>query len=226
MDSKIALEKMKQLLCDISAKNESLNNDNNDLNIKIISLIKLLKSKDNQINMLNKNILKKSLKILFYKKNLAQKNFLKNAFNIFKVNSKNNNDINKKEKYFYSNENDIYFPGKNKLDYKEVGIGDFKINQKFYVRKVACLTLFKRRKNIINDDEKENNGNINTKYNYKFRNIEQQYEVNNICIKSNRNKSKEKQNFDCSAFNLEIKRNNKLKIFDNKLLKSENTINN
>ena len=67
MDSKIALEKMKQLLCDISAKNESLNNDNNDLNIKIISLIKLLKSKDNQINILNKNILQKNLKLLFYK---------------------------------------------------------------------------------------------------------------------------------------------------------------
>ena len=228
MDSKIALEKMKQLLCDISAKNESLNNDNNDLNIKIISLIKLLKSKDNQINILNKNILKKNLKLILYKKYLAQNKILKNTFNIFKHNTKNNNDIKEKEeeKFIYSNENDIYFPGKNKLDYKEVGIGDFKINQKFYVRKVACLTLFKRRKNIINDDEKENNGNINTKYNYKFRNIEQQYEVNNICIKSNRNKSKEKQNFDCSAFNLEIKRNNKLKIFDNKLLKSENTINN
>ena len=54
MDNKIALEKMKQLLCDISSKNELLNSENNDLNIKIISLIKLLKSKDNQINILNK----------------------------------------------------------------------------------------------------------------------------------------------------------------------------
>ena len=213
MDSKIALEKMKQLLCDISAKNESLNNDNNDLNIKIISLIKLLKSKDNQINMLNKSILKKSLKILFYKKNLAQKNFLKNAFNIFKSNIKNNNDINKKEKYFYSNENDIYIPGKNKLNYKETGIGDFKINQKFYVRKVSCLTLLKKRKNIINDED--NNGNTNVKYNYKFKNIEQQYEVNNICIKSNRNKTKEKPKYDYSVFNLEIKHKNETKIFDN-----------
>ena len=224
MDSKIALEKMKQLLCDISAKNESLNNDNNDLNIKIISLIKLLKSKDNQINMLNKSILKKSLKILFYKKNLAQKNFLKNAFNIFKSNIKNNNDINKKEKYFYSNENVIYIPGKNKLNYKETGIGDFKINQKFYVRKVACLTLLKKRKNIINDEDI--NGNMNIKFNYKFKNIEQQYEVNNICIKSNRNKTKEKPKYDCSVFNLEIKHKNGTKIFDNKYLKSENIINN
>ena len=57
MDNKIALEKMKQLLCDISSKNELLNNENNDLNIKIISLIKLLKSKDNQINKFKKYFL-------------------------------------------------------------------------------------------------------------------------------------------------------------------------
>ncbi len=76
MDSKIALEKMKQLLCDISSKNESLNNENNDLNIKIISLIKLLKSKDNQINILNKKLLKANLKNILYKKFLFKsKNF-------------------------------------------------------------------------------------------------------------------------------------------------------
>ena len=73
MDNKMALEKMKQLLVDISSKNESLNNDNNDLNIKIISLIKLLKSKDAKINLLQKNLLKKNLKNIFYKKNLIQK---------------------------------------------------------------------------------------------------------------------------------------------------------
>ena len=228
MDSKIALEKMKQLLCDISAKNESLNNDNNDLNIKIISLIKLLKSKDNQINILNKKLIQKNIKLLFLKKNLAQNNFLKKAFNIFKTNTKINNGINnkekEKEKYTYSNVNDIYFPGKNKINYKEMGIGDFKINQKFNIRKVSCLTLLKRRKNIINEEESA--GNINTKYNYKFKNIEQQYEVNNICIKSDRNKKKEKQKYEYTVFNLEIKRNNKTKIFDNKYLKSENTIKN
>ena len=49
MDNKIALERMKQLLCDISTKNETLNKDNNDLNIKVLSLVKLLKVKDNQI---------------------------------------------------------------------------------------------------------------------------------------------------------------------------------
>ena len=225
MDSKIALEKMKQLLCDISAKNESLNNDNNDLNIKIISLIKLLKSKDNQINILNKNILQKNLKLLFYKKHLAQNNFLKNAFNKFKANTKSNNNNNNKDiKYTYSNVNDIYFQGKNKLNYKEIGIGDFKLNSKFYIRKVSCLTLLKRRKNIIN--EEENNSNSNIKYNYKFKNIEQQYEVNNIYIKSDRNKKKEKQNYDYTVFNLEIKSNNQKKMFDNKYLKSENTIKN
>ena len=85
MDNKIALEKMKQLLCDISSKNELLNSENNDLNVKIISLIKLLKSKDNQINILNKKLQKINLKNIFYKKYFIQKQHLQNAFNIFPI---------------------------------------------------------------------------------------------------------------------------------------------
>jgi len=220
MESKIALEKMKQLLCDISAKNESLNNDNNDLNIKIISLIKLLKSKDNQINILNKSILKSTLKNIFYKKNLAQKEKLQKAFNIFKKNTKNENDKNTNNiKLNYSKENDMILPGIKKLNCKDIGIGDFKISQRFYIRKVSCLTILKRRKKINN--EEECNGN-EIKINFKFKNIEQQNEVNNICIKSDRKKEKSNKNYDCSVFYLEIKHNNKVKIFDNKYLKSEN----
>ena len=219
MDNKIALEKMKQLLCDISSKNELLNSENNDLNIKIISLIKLLKSKDNQINILNKKLQKMNLKNIFYKKYFIQKQQLQNAFDIFKYNTKNNNKIdNKPSKLISSRENDIFFSG-IKLNYKDMGIGDSKINQKFFIRKVACLTFFKKRKNISNNDEETNN---DIKINVKFKNIEQQNEVNNICIKSERNKTKEKQEYECSIFNIEIKHKNKLKIFDNKYLKSEN----
>ena len=222
MDSKIALEKMKQLLCDISSKNESLNNENNDLNIKIISLIKLLKSKDNQINILNKKLLKANLKNILYKKFSIQKQKLQNAFDIFKYNLKadtkinNNNNMN----FINSKENDLFFNGIKKNNFKDIGIGDFKITQKFFIRKMACLTLFKRRKNNNINDEDDNNKEI--KINLKFKNIEQQNEVNNICIKSDRNNNKEKPKYECSIFNIEIKHNNKLKIFDNKFLRSEN----
>ena len=180
MESKIALEKMKQLLCDISAKNESLNNDNNDLNIKIISLIKLLKSKDNQINILNKSILKANLKNIFYKKYFVQKQKLQKAFNIFKNNSKintkkdNGKNINN-IKLNYSKENEIFLPKMKTVNYKDIGIGDFKISQRFYIRKVSCLTILKRRKKLNN--EEEYNGN-EIKINFKFRNIEQENEVN------------------------------------------------
>ena len=54
----------------------------------------------------------------------------------------------------------IYFPPSKKYNYNDIDIGDFKINYRFYIRKVACLTLLKRRKYIINIDEKNNN-NIN-----------------------------------------------------------------
>ena len=67
MDNRIALERMKQLLCDISTKNEVLNKDNNELNIKVLSLIKLLKTKDNQLENNKKLLIKHILKIFFIK---------------------------------------------------------------------------------------------------------------------------------------------------------------
>ena len=221
MDSKTALEKMKQLLCDISSKNESLNNENNDLNIKIISLIKLLKSKDNQINILNKKLLKLNLKNIFYKKHFIQKQKLQNAFYIFKYNSKVNIEMNNNSSIYFisSKENDLIFNGIKKNNFKDIGIGDFKINQKFFIRKMTCLTLFRKRKNNISTED-DNSKEI--KINLKFNNIEQQNEVNNIYIKSDRNNKKINQKYECSIFNIEIKHNNKLKIFDNKYLKSEN----
>ena len=106
----------------------------------------------------------------------------------------------------------MLFTGIKKLNYKDMGIGDFKISQRFYIRKVSCLTILKRRKKINN--EEEYNGN-EIKINFKFKNIEQQNEVNNICIKSDRKKEKSNQNYDCSVFYLEIKHNNKIKTFDN-----------
>ena len=218
MDNKMALEKMKQLLVDISSKNESLNNDNNDLNIKIISLIKLLKSKDAQINLLQKNLLKKNLKNIFYKKNLIQKQKLQKVFNIFKNNTKPD-IINKKEKLIYSNENNIFIQGIKNNKYKDIGIGDYKINQKYYIRKVACFNLLKKLKNLNNNEENKEN-EINAYL--KFKNIEQQNEVNNIYIKSVGNNNKDKSKYVYSDFSFEIKNNNNIKIFDNKKLKNEN----
>ena len=84
MDNKIALERMKQLLCDISTKNETLNKENNDLNIKVLSLIKLLKAKDNQIDSTKKLLLKHILKNIFYKKHIIERQQLKRAIEKFK----------------------------------------------------------------------------------------------------------------------------------------------
>ena len=57
----------------------------------------------------------------------------------------------------------------------------------------------------------------------KFKNIEQQNEVNNIYIKSVRNNNKEKSKYVYSNFSFETKNNNNnIKIFDNKKLKNEN----
>ena len=216
MDSKTALEKMKQLLYDISTKNESLNNENNDLNIKVISLIKLLKSKDNQINLLTKKMRKIYLKNIIHKKQYTQTKKLRNIFHIFKDNTINNNKKKEnKEKLISSNENSIILLGVKNNNYKNIGIGDWKINEKYFIRKASCITLFKKRNN-------EDNNGKEFKINLKFKNIEQQNEVNNICIKSDRNKIKEKNKLERSIFNIEIIHNNKTKIFDNKFLKSEN----
>ena len=232
MDNKIALERMKQLLCDISTKNETLNKDNNDLNIKVLSLVKLLKVKDNQIENNKKLLIKYILKNIFYKKFLKEQQILRKYFAIFKKHIIVNNSIegNKfKHIIFYTHENDLFFPPSKKYNYNDIGIGDFKINYRFYIRKVACLTLLKRRKYIINIDEKNNN-NINGqdnsgKINLIFKNILPQNEVINMCIESNRSHNK-KEDYDFSVFHLNIiHNNNKIKIFDNNILKSQNIYN-
>ena len=157
-----------------------------------------------------------NLKNLFYKKYFIQQKKLQNAFDLFKYNNKDNNNINNNNnsQLICSKENDMIFPKIKNKNFKEMGIGDDKINQKFFIRKMACLTFFKKRKNINNEEDNE------IKINLKFKNIEQQNEVNNICIKSERNTQKEKTNFELSIFNIEIKKKNQLKIFNN--LKSEN----
>ena len=242
MDNKIALERMKQLLYDISTKNEALNKDNNDLNIKITSLIKLLKAKDNQLENNKKLLLKYILKNIFYKKYIKEQQSLKIAFNNFKNIIDNNNFKNiidnnngyiKKptKKLFYSHENDIFLPTSKKYNYTDIGIGDFKINYKFYVRRVACLTLLKRRKYIMNIDEnnfEKSNGQDNGyKLNLIFKNMLPQNKVIDFSINSNRIKNK-KRNFDFSVFHMDIidKNNNKEKKFDKNILKSENIYNN
>ena len=239
MDNKIALERMKQLLCDISTKNETLNKENNDLNIKVLSLIKLLKAKDNQIDTTKKLLLKQILKNFFYKKYIIERTKLKQAFEKFKklIINYNNNGLYRgyTPLLFYSHENDLYFPPSKKFNYTDIGIGDFKINYRFYIRKVACLTLLKRRKYIINIDENnKNKNNINGqdngyKINLTFKNILPENKVINICIKSDRNKNNinKKEKYDLSVFHLDFIRNKeKNKVFDDKLLKSENICNN
>ena len=67
---------------------------------------------------------------------------MQKAFNIFKNNTKPD-IINKKEKIIYSYENNIFIQGIKNNKYKDIGIGDYKINQKYYIRKVTCLNLSK-----------------------------------------------------------------------------------
>ena len=227
MDNKIALERMKQLLCDISTKNESLNKDNNDLNIKVLSLVKLLKAKDNQIENNRKLLIKHILKNLFFKKYIKEQQILRKYFSFFKNFNKfntntNNNSFRFKSILFYTHENDLYFSPSKKNNYTDIGIGDFKINYRYYIRKVACLTLLKRRKYISNNDDKNNNNEY--KINLIFKNILPQNEVINMCIKSNKNNNK-KENFDFSVFHLNIINNNTFKKFDKNILKSENIYN-
>ena len=65
-----------------------------------------------------------------------------------------------------------------------------------------------------NEENKENEINAYLK----FKNIEQQNEVNNIYIKSVGNNNKDKSKYVYSDFSFEIKNNNNIKIFDNKRL--------
>ena len=233
MDNKIALERMKQLLCDISTKNESLNKDNNDLNLKVLSLVKLLKVKDNQLENNRKSLIKHILKNIFYKKYIKEQQILRKYLSIFKNCIKININTNIKNNpfkslLFYTHENDLYFRPSKKFNYNDIGIGDFKINYRYYIRKVACLTLLKRRKYYANNDEKNNINNNGQNNDYKinliFKNILPQNEVINMCIKSNRNNNK-KENYDFSVFQLNIIRNNKYKKLKKKILKSENIYN-
>ena len=237
MDNKIALERMKQLLCDISTKNETLNKENNDLNIKVLSLIKLLKAKDNQIDGYKKLLLKEILKNIFHKKHLIEREKLKRAIKIFK-NLIINNNVRGKIRHpllFYTHENDLYFSPSKKYNCKDIGVGDFKINYRFYIRKVACLTLLKRRKYITNIDDNKRKINIKDqdngyKINFFFKNILPENKVINLCIQSNRSnndtvkKNNKKEEYDFSVFHFDLIRNNsnvKNNTFDEKLLKSE-----
>jgi hypothetical protein len=56
---------------------------------------------------------------------------LQKAFNIFKNNTKPD-IINKKEKLSYSYENNIFIQGIKNNKYKDIEIGDYKINQILY----------------------------------------------------------------------------------------------
>ena len=239
MDNKTALERMKQLLYDISSKNEILNKDNNDLNIKITSLIKLLKAKDIQLEK-NKNLLKRNiLKNIIFKKYIKEQIILKKAFDKFKkLNNKydNNNARLMKYKYklFYSHENDIYFPSFKTYKYIDTGIGDFKINFKFYIRRVACLTLLKRKKYMMMNMNESKDINYEQENKYKinlfFKNILPQNKVIDITIKSKRNNANndnnkeigKKRNLDFNDLHIDlINKKNEIKKFDKNILKAE-----
>ena len=141
MDNKIALERMKQIIYDISSKNEILNKENNDLNTKLLSLIKLLKSKESQLDNNKKLLLKYILKNIFNRKHIKEHQKLRKIFEIWRGSLTNINYINNKFRctLFYSHENDLNYIPSKKYNYKDIGVGDYKINYRFYIRKVACL---------------------------------------------------------------------------------------
>ena len=236
------------LIYELSSQNEILNKNNNELNIKILSLAHTLKLKENKINIINKLLIKKALKIIFLNKYIKENKPLLKAF----INLK----YYKKKKYLQSNlfyDHDIFFYilKTNKNNLIDKGIGNYNINLKFYIRRQICLTLLKKRKYNQSDtsyiDKSFNNNNLNN--NKYFECILPQKMVNNFFIKSlNINKKipgmtynndleiknninyniinniKKNKIFDFSVSHLKIICQKK-KMFDNKKLISNNIIN-
>ena len=84
--SQITLQKMRELLKDISTKNEELLQENTDTNTKLTSLVKLLKHKSDIINKIRLSL----LFTLFKRKHNNINYILTRAFYKFKLNSKIN----------------------------------------------------------------------------------------------------------------------------------------
>ena len=179
-------EKTKNILYNLSNKNEIINKE--DLKIKVLSLTRLVKVKENNIELLNNLLIKKVLKNLFLKKYLKENKSLLNAFIYLKYY--------KKKKYlqsklFYEHETFLTILKNKNNNLIDIGVGEYNSNLRLFIRRQICLTLLKKRKRNINNKcdsyiEKSfysNNNYIDENKN-KFTNISLENNVNNFFIQS------------------------------------------
>ena len=215
MENKTAINKLKKLLFEISNKNDVLNKENTELNEKIISLIKVLKIKDHKLVQNYQKLISINLKNLINKKHFKEKMQLEHYFNKFK-------------NILYENRNCLKINNinnENKKNLSEIGVGDFKINLKYCIRKISCLTILRKKKRNNNNnnqcfDNKDNSNIINFTLNEET--------INNIYIQGkNIIKPKNKElNLDFSVYQLKIlSQENEIKTFNNKNLQVDNKIN-
>ena len=215
MENKAAINKLKKLLFEISNKNDVLNKENTDLNEKIISLIKVLKIKDHKLVQNYQKLISINLKNLINKKHFKEKMQLEHYFNKFK-------------NILYENRNCLKINNinnENKKNLSEIGVGDFKINLKYYIRKISCLTILRKKKrNNNNNNQCFDNKDISNIINFTLN----EETINNIYIQGkNIIKPKNKElNLDFSVYQLKIlSQENKIKTFNNKNLQVDNKIN-
>ena len=135
------INKMKKLLYDISSKNENLNKENSDLNDKILSLVKLLKVKDKIINKLSEKYKKSILSKLVLLKEKKRENILRKCLNKMKI---KNHFYNKKNLYKINSANFTIDKISKKKKLNDIGVGNFGINLKFFIRKESCMTILSK----------------------------------------------------------------------------------
>ena len=203
-------EKMKNVLYELTTKNEMLNKNNNDLNVKLLSLTRLIKIKETQIKIINNLLIKKALKNLLLQKYIKENKALLNAFTNLKYY--------KKRKYlqpklYYDHDIYFYILKTNKTNLLEKGVGNYNINLKLYIRRQTCLTLLRKRKYINHnqtdisylDKSSINYNNYSLIDNKKkcFENITIDKNENRFLIKSRNNKNKNNKQLNLN-YNLKI----------------------
>ena len=185
--SQINVQKMKQLLKDISTKNEELLQENADINTKLTSLVKLLKHKDDIINKIRLSLLftifKRKYNTInyvltkkFYKLQLISKT---NISTIKRNSNRNNNHISKTKKTQHIQQSFIIthqsnFNIKANIDKKEIQYNNNK------------MKIYKNNINIIPTPKKQKDKysiNKNTIFTIKGNNITNIKQTNNANLK-------------------------------------------
>ena len=141
---------LKNVLNQLKNQNRKLEIDNITYNSKIIDLTKLLKHKDKKINLINLKLSQLILQKYLYKKFIFIQNILKKKLNLFYRNiitlkihelnfSLTNNLLSNKNKKIMELNN---FTNKNNK--RDIGVGNYNLKEKFYIRKELCLTFLSK----------------------------------------------------------------------------------